>query len=525
MFKKFACYLSLGLLMAPLVAAVEVPLTPAPPLQLSIEQLPGACPEAPASLDADARERLNAFYAQRQYAPVWAVTGQLAALLGQLEGLADDGINPASYQLASLRAWSGQPASDCHEILTSHIYLQALQHLLQGRLPQQQIEPRWQAASPAGAAERVLALAIVGIADLPAAFQQARPSLSQYQQLRTLYAQRRQQPLAEWQALADGPLLRPDRRDPRVPALAQRLTSEGYLPAQTTLDDDLYGAALVAAVRLFQQQHGLQADGVVGAATLEALNVSPAQRLAQLRLNLERWRWLAGDLPGSGVLVNVAAAQLAYYQNFVPVWQTRTQVGRAARPTPLLKSQITRLTLNPTWTVPPTILREDKLPEIRRDLAFLDKHNLRVLDREGHVLDANSIDWNNPGSIQLRQDAGARNPLGQVALRFPNPFSVYLHDTPSQQLFGKGPRAFSSGCVRVEAVMQLVDLLLTPAERERMQSLLASGRTHEFRLSTPLPIILGYWTAEVDGAGQLLYAPDIYARDPALLAALERAQL
>ena len=179
----------------------------------------------------------------------------------------------------------------------------------------------------------------------------------------------------------------------------------------------------------------------------------------------------------------------------------------------------------PTWTVPPTILREDKLPEIRRDLAFLDKHNLRVLDREGQLLDANSIDWNNPGSIQLRQDAGTHNPLGQVAIRFPNPFSVYLHDTPSQQLFGKGPRAFSSGCVRVEAVMQLVDLLLTPAERERMQSLLASGRTHEFRLSTPLPIILGYWTAEVDGAGQLLYAPDIYARDPALLAALERAQL
>ncbi|MBT9531809.1 MAG: L,D-transpeptidase family protein, partial [Pseudomonas sp.] len=240
---------------------------------------------------------------------------------------------------------------------------------------------------------------------------------------------------------------------------------------------------------------------------------------------LERWRWLARDLQASGVLVNVAAAQLAYYQDFVPVWQTRTQVGRAARPTPLLKSQITRLTLNPTWTVPPTILREDKLPEIRRDLAFLDKHNLRVLDREGQLLDANSIDWNNPGSIQLRQDAGAHNPLGQVAIRFPNPFSVYLHDTPSQQLFAKGPRAFSSGCVRVEAVMQLVDLLLTPAERERVTSLLASGRTHEFRLSTPLPIILAYWTAEVDGAGQLLYAPDIYARDQALLAALDRAQL
>ena len=521
MFKKYACYLSLGVLMAPLVAAVEVPLAPTPPLQLSIEQLPVACPGAPASLDDAAREQLKAFYGQRQYAPVWAVTGQLEALLGQLEGLADDGLNPASYRLDSLRAWSQQPASDCHEIVISHVYLQALQHLLQGRLPQQQIEPRWQPAdSPALAADRVLALALLGLGDLPAAFQQARPALSQYQQLRTVYAQRRQQPLAEWQALASGPLLRPDRRDPRVPALAQRLVSEGYLPAQVILDDDLYGADLVAAVKVFQQQHALQADGVVGAATLEALNVSPAQRLAQLRLNLERWRWLARDLQASGVLVNVAAAQLAYYQDFVPVWQTRTQVGRAARPTPLLKSQITRLTLNPTWTVPPTILREDKLPEIRRDLAFLDKHNLRVLDREGQLLDANSIDWNNPGSIQLRQDAGAHNPLGQVAIRFPNPFSVYLHDTPSQQLFAKAPRAFSSGCVRVEGVDSLLAWLLSPEELTTVQTRIASGKTQEYRLHQPAPLLIAYWTAEALDNGTLRYAPDIYGFDARLIAAL-----
>lgn len=439
--------------------------------------------------------------------------------------MADDGLNPASYRLDSLRAWRQQPASDCHEIVISHVYLQALQHLLQGRLPQQQIEPRWQPAdSPALAADRVLALALLGLGDLPAAFQQARPALGQYQQLRTVYAQRRQQPLADWQALASGPLLRPDRRDPRVPALAQRLISEGYLPAQVTLNDDLYGADLVAAVKLFQQQHALQADGVVGAATLEALNISPAQRLAQLRLNLERWRWLARDLQASGVLVNVAAAQLAYYQDFVPVWQTRTQVGRAVRPTPLLKSQITRLTLNPTWTVPPTILREDKLPEIRRDLAFLDKHNLRVLDREGSCWTPIASTGTTPAAFSCARMPVRTTLWGRWRFASQSVFRVPARH-PSQQLFAKGPRAFSSGCVRVEAVMQLVDLLLTPAERERVTSLLASGRTHEFRLSTPLPIILAYWTAEVDGAGQLLYAPDIYARDQALLAALDRAQL
>ena len=262
---------------------------------------------------------------------------------------------------------------------------------------------------------------------------------------------------------------------------------------------------------------------MVGAATLEALNVSPAQRLAQLRLNLERWRWLARDLQASGVLVNVAAAQLAYYQNFVPVWQTRTQVGRAVRPTPLLKSQITRLTLNPTWTVPPTILREDKLPEIRRDLAFLDKHNLRVLDREGRVLDANAIDWNNPGSIQLRQDAGAHNPLGQVAIRFPNPFSVYLHDTPSQQLFAKAPRAFSSGCVRVEGVDSLLAWLLSPEELTTVQTRIASGKTQEYRLQQPVPLLIAYWTAEALDNGTLRYAPDIYGFDARLIAALPGA--
>lgn len=524
MFKKYACYLSVTVLMVPLVAAVELPLAAPTELQLSLEQLPTACADLPASLDGLAREQLNTFYGARQYAPVWAVTGRLPALLEQLQGLADDGLDPASYQLRALQAGAHQPTSVCHEILASHVYLQALQHLLHGRLPQAQFEPYWQASAPAPG-DPLPRMALDGLTDLPAVFALARPTLSQYQSLRSAYAQQRLQALPDWPVLPAGRLLRPDMQDQRVPDLTLRLSREGYLPEQGAGADQLhYGPALVAAVKAFQLRHALQADGVVGVATLEALNVSPAQRLAQLRLNLERWRWLAQTLQPSGLLVNVAAAQLSYYENFTPLWQTRTQVGRPQRPTPLLVSRVTRLTLNPTWTVPPTILREDKLPEIRRDPQFLSKHNLRVLDREGQVLDAASIDWNNPGGIQLRQDAGPQNPLGQVAIRFPNPFSVYLHDTPSQQLFGKGPRAFSSGCVRVEAVMQLVDLLLSPAEREQMNSLLASGATHELRLNKPLPIVLSYWTAEVDSAGQLLYAPDIYARDAALLAALESVQ-
>jgi murein L,D-transpeptidase YcbB/YkuD len=250
------------------------------------------------------------------------------------------------------------------------------------------------------------------------------------------------------------------------------------------------------------------------------LNISPLMRREQLRINLERFRWLSQDLEPEGVLVNVAAAQLSVYQSGIPVWQTRLQVGRAERQTPLLKSRITRLTLNPTWTIPPTIMREDKLPAIRLNPEYLRQQNLQVLDPEGRPLAPEHIDWARPGNILLRQEAGPRNPLGKIVMRFPNPYSVYLHDTPSQPLFTKGPRAFSSGCVRVEQPLLLRDLLVTPAERTRTDELLATGVTHEFRLATPVPVLLGYWTVEVDRQGGLVYAPDIYGHDLVLMKAM-----
>jgi len=140
--------------------------------------------------------------------------------------------------------------------------------------------------------------------------------------------------------------------------------------------------------------------------------------------------------------------------------------------------------------------------------------------RTGQPLAVQSIDWDRPGNILLRQGAGPRNPLGRIVIRFPNPFAVYLHDTPSQALFSKGPRAFSSGCVRVESVFQLRDLLVTPAEKARTEELLATGRTTEFRLSNPVPILMTYWTAHADKNGKVVYSPDIYNRDPALISAL-----
>ncbi|RON03419.1 murein L,D-transpeptidase [Pseudomonas brassicacearum] len=519
MIKKLACYLSLCLLAAPLVATAQNELADHDsPLQLALTQLPVDCPRLAAHLSAPAQMLLQAFYQQQNYLLIWPVSGRLSALQAQLRQLADDGLDPSRYNLPTDNS---EGDALCVDIGISAHYLQALQDLHYGRLRQSRFEPLWHAqALPQDRHAEVLAIAGPGLQDIAAAFQQARPSLELYQSLRRVYARQRQQALPHWPAVASGPLLRPGTHDARIPVLARRLFSEGYLPSVSASLGTAYNTELVSAVKNFQLSHSLQADGMVGSDTVVELNVSPATRREQLRINLERFRWLAQDLEPNGLLINVAAAQLTVYQAGVPVWQTRTQVGRAERQTPLLKSSVTRLTLNPTWTVPPTIMREDKLPEIRRDQTFLSKQNLQVLDSDGHPLVADDIDWDNPGNILLRQDAGPKNPLGQMAIRFPNPFSVYLHDTPSQALFNKGPRAFSSGCVRVEQAMQLRDLLLSPAERVRTNELLATGLTHEFRLAKPVPILLSYWTVQADSHGRLLYAPDIYGRDAALSAAL-----
>ena len=276
-------------------------------------------------------------------------------------------------------------------------------------------------------------------------------------------------------------------------------------------------------MREAQKGFGLQVDGIVGPATLEALNRSRQQRLVQLRINLERQRWLQHFYRPDQLLVNIAGGDVRLYQQDNLIWQARVQTGRDDRRTPLLVSTLNRVTLNPSWTVPPTILRQDKLPRIQQDPAFLAEQRLRVLDYQGNELDPASIDWQRPQGIMLRQDPGPANPLGRMAFRFPNPFYVYLHDTPSQHIFARAERSVSSGCVRVENADDLAAAVFAslPAERQaQIARQQASGRTREVSLPTGTRVILAYWTAEVV-AGQLRFLPDPYQLDTALISRLD----
>ncbi len=330
-----------------------------------------------------------------------------------------------------------------------------------------------------------------------------------------------------WPAVTPGPAIKPGATDPRVALVRKRLLVTGELTAAPSAGDTIYGDDFQAAVRTFQAHHRLTDDGVIGKATVEAMNITAEARVQQLRVNLERARWVIGGLSDSFVLVNLPAFKAYLIRDQKNVWETRTQIGREARQTPSFRADMKYLVLNPDWTVPPTILAQDVLAGMRKGQDTIARKRLTILDAQGRAVDPSTIDWQaaTPGNFRytLRQPPGPDNALGRVKFIFPNQHSIFLHDTPSRELFVSDQRTFSSGCIRVEHPLDLAAVLLegqdnwTPA---RIQEVVDSKQTQTVFLDTPLPVLIVYWTVSVGATGELRFAKDVYNLDPAVLRAL-----
>ncbi|HEX2162323.1 MAG TPA: L,D-transpeptidase family protein, partial [Thermoanaerobaculia bacterium] len=266
----------------------------------------------------------------------------------------------------------------------------------------------------------------------------------------------------------------------------------------------VYDEPLAEGVRRFQRRHGLAVDAVVGPATLAALNVPVERRIEQIALNLERWRWLADDLGDRFVLVDLGGQELVAYDGGRPALRMNVVVGTPRTATPILASAIESVVVNPAWYVPASIVRNEIRPRLARDPGYLGRNGYHWLPGGG-----------------LRQRPGPGNALGHFKFVFPNRHSVYLHDTPSRDLFDRPTRAFSHGCVRVADPRALAEWLLEGRpERDRLDRLRAHGSEHRVPLADPVPVHLLYWTASVGADGEVRFPVDVYGRDGRLLAAM-----
>lgn len=486
-----------------------------------------------------------AFYQLNGGQPVWQDEARVKALVEGLNGLLDDGLSPEDYRATTLleefrvsRAWDAA-AQARFDVDATRALLLALEHLSSGKVNPRQVEPGWDASRPERSYALPRVLSAVERHDVESALAMARPSSPEYAQLRQALSAYRQ--LAEQGSVpylsGREASLRPGDRDADVVTLRQRLTlwgASGLLGADSSAypmigvqgaprDQQLFDDTLVQAVKHFQRRHQLQEDGIVGERTRLALNMPVASRVDQLRVNLERARWIRPALQREPrVWVDIADYRLHYLRPDGQQWDARVVVGTPRRETPVIHSTISHLTINPSWTIPPTIMREDVLPRVREDIGYLAQQNIQVLSPSGEMLDAQSIDWQRPGGVMLRQVAGSRNPLGRVVVRFPNNDMIYLHDTPARGLFQREQRALSSGCVRVEGVAEFAQMLLQDSgSRHQLNALMNSGRSDQnVNLPQRIPVALHYLTAWPNAQGEVEFRDDIYRRDPALLSAL-----
>jgi murein L,D-transpeptidase YcbB/YkuD len=478
-------------------------------------------------------ELLGIFYQRRDYRPVWGAGARLDALLDAVRASFAHGLRPTDYHLEALQALrtvaSGRVDHVRLELLATDAAARLAAHLEFGKVDPEKFHASWNFRSKINVMERVELLErVLGPADLRATLEAQAPDSDYYRGLlHHLATHRELAARGGWPVVSPGETLRPGMISPRVPELRARLAASGDLAVVSRpADPFLFDAELEAAVRHFQLRHELLVDGLVGKRTLAAMNVPVETRIDQLRVNLERARWVFRDLEPRFLLVNIARFRVLLLEHRQVRWSTRAVVGRPYRQTPVFRATMTHLELNPTWTVPPTILEEDLLPDIRRDPGVLARRHMTVLDYSGRVIDPATIDWQNVVAAGfpylLRQSPGAYNPLGRVKFLYPNPYQVYMHDTPQRELFARAERTFSSGCIRIQRPLELAQLLLagSEAEQQRMDAALRSGETVTIALPRPIPVLTLYGTA-VPEDGRIHFASDVYARDGSVLAALD----
>ena len=482
------------------------------------------------------------FYETRGFQPAWTDRDYALEMLQLLKSSEDEGLNPADYhyyELLALReeyqkSWSDKDdlRARAEVLLTDGILLYA-KHLLQGKVDPRTLDETWNYARRKIVTSQAISSLGDAIANREVA--QALERLKYDSGFYVLMKERLRHYRAlagteQFTAIPDNVVLHPGDRQRNVVLLRKRLKQMSYLSPDAA-ESDYFDAALEHAVKELQRDHDLDADGVVGKQSYTVLNLSFSDKVDRLRINMDRLRWIRQEVSDDYIVVNIAGYELYYLRNRQLEWQTPVMVGTIDTQTPIFQARLRYLEFNPTWNTPRSLIERSLFPKFKANPGYALDKGYKFYDSKGAEVSAKAIDWRRYSAqtfpYRVVQMPGPANAMGRVKFMFPNSHAVYLHDTPSRALFSRSQRAFSAGCIRVKNPLELARVLLDdPAQwsGNSIQELVDSGAPRQVvHIQREVDVLLMYWTVSPASNERIQFHHDIYALDPAALAALDAA--
>lgn len=509
--------------------------TPLPPLNAAIRQELSATFQKADSRSQNSRiEAIRSHYRDATYQPIWFDANQVSKkaveALEMLISAHNDGLHSPDYNIDGLLAFQddGSIANRAQfEVALTKSLIAYGQHMNSGRLDPRKVN-REIVIYPQKMAPGTLLGNLRNTGNIKAFLRLLAPLTPRYERLRSaLAAFRRLEANGGWTPIPEGEVLKPGMEDERMPLLKTRLLEEGDLKNEQATEGNLYSGPLVEAVKLFQQRHGLEMDGVIGPATLREFNVTVTDRIKTMEINMERNRWMQNDFGSYHVFANLADQVLKLVKNGKTIHAEIIQVGLPFHRTPVFSDSMEYLELNPYWNVPVSIAVNEYLPKLRGNPGYLQRANLQVL-RGGKVVNTFSVPWSTYGKgrfpVRLRQPPGPKNALGRVKFMFPNKYNVYIHDTPSKSKFNRSSRYFSHGCLRLRDPLKMAEIILGQQgwSRSKIDNIIKSGKRRVVRLDQEIPVHVVYLTSWVNKDGSVNFRKDVYGRDKILAKALSK---
>jgi murein L,D-transpeptidase YcbB/YkuD len=481
-------------------------------------------------------------YSRNDFQPFWTESESLEDAIRSINSSYEDGLLPQDYHLEAILALKHdiglaqinkdekkEKLAELDLLLTDGIIFFA-DHLLYGKIDPVSLVPTWNFGfAPIPDLNPTTFSQYINNHEIFTRLQNLRPELRQYDTLIVILAKYRA--IAEkggWESIPSGGKIEPGKRDSRIPSIRKRLQITGELTIPDSVGADLYDKSLEKDIKSFQSAHALDTDGVIGIGTFRELNVPLDQRIASLRVNLERFRWVSRNMPEKYIIVNIAGFWLEMISNKQLIHYAAVVVGKPLNETPLFRDKLRYIEFNPSWMLPTSIIDKEIIPILKRDTAYLNENHMVLLDSKGNIVPTSMLNKKDltPSRFPylIRQEPGPWNALGAMKFMFPNEYDVYLHDTPSKYLFSKASRAFSHGCIRLDKPEDLAVKLLagTEYDRAKIDQIVETQITTRVNLPEPVDIMLMYWTCGIDKDGKLFFVPDIYDHDQDILTDLDK---